>query len=134
MSKFKQVDVKLKAFAKKLKVEVATSGTVYFPEIAVPVEERRIVWTDGQLGKAILIKPHVHPARGVSTDTWDFINLAWLEDAGSSAKPSVKPMWMRTLIRKGHMKLLEKEIDALLSISEENLKQIELRHLKKPRT
>ena len=134
MSKFKKVDVKLKAFAKNLKVEVAKSGTVYFPEPSFPVEERSVVWIDGRIGKGIMIRPHTEPGIGVSSDTWDFINLAWLEDVPHSAKPSAKPMWMRTLIRKGDMELLEKEIDDLLSISEENLKPIELRHLKKPRT
>ncbi|ANE52322.1 hypothetical protein [Flavisolibacter tropicus] len=132
MSKFKQIDIKLKAFAQKLKVKVATNGTVYFPEPSFPVEERSVVCIDGRIGKGIMIRPDIKPGIGVSSDTWDFINLAWLEDVSHSTKPSPKPMWMRTLIKKGQIELLEKEIDGLLAISEENLEQIELKHLKKP--
>lgn len=130
MSKFKQIDDKLKTFAKKLQVEVSTGGTVYTPEISAPIEERRIVWVEGPIGKAIFIQPYVDPARGASFDSWNFINIAWLENSASSSMPSSKPMWMKTLIKKGNIELLTKEIDALLVSSEENLKKIKVKDLK----
>ena len=62
MNRFKQIDDKLKSCADKLGAKIFTSGSGFQVEgISVPleyVEERRIIWFSGEIGKAILIQPN----------------------------------------------------------------------------
>ena len=61
MGKFRLIDEKLKNFAEILNAKLATDGSGFSVNgVAVPkelIEERRVIWVDGQIGKAVIIHP-----------------------------------------------------------------------------
>jgi len=131
MSKFKLIDKKLKDLAEKLNAKVAKDGSGYYVD-GVPVskpkiEERRIIWIEGQIGKAILIHPDF-TATDINSPTWNFFNLAWLEQGSPSEKG--KPFWTKYLLKNAGFEEIEKNIDQLLSTSVENLATIKREDLK----
>jgi hypothetical protein len=132
MSRFRLIDEKLKKFAEKLKAKLATDGSGFSIDgVAVPkelVEERRIIWVDGQIGKAIIIHPDFFDIPDISSPAWKFFNVAWLEH-GSATKKG-KPLWIKYLLKKVEFDVIEKNIDQLLNTSKENLEAIKIEDLK----
>ena len=132
MSKFKLIDEKLKNFAGMLNAKVATGGSGFsVAGIPVPeelVEERRIIWVDGQIGKAIIIHPNFFDTVDISSPSWNFFNLAWLEHSSTVLKE--KPFWTKYLLNKVKFDVIEKNIDQLLNTSKENLEAIKREDLK----
>ena len=132
MSKFRPIDEKLKNFAEMLKAKLATDGSGFSVNgVAVPkefIEERRIIWVDGQISKAIIIHPDFFNIPDISSPSWNFFNVAWLEH-GSSAKKG-KPFWTKYLLKKVEFDVIEKNIDQLLNTSKENLQTIKIEDLK----
>jgi len=125
MNKFTQIDKKLNKLARQLGTTVATSGGGHsFDEVVVPkdkLEMRRIVWIEGSIGKGIVIDQNFEN-RNIDVPDWDFMNIAWLAEGGSSAKG--RPFWQTRLLKKVKLAQIEKNIDQLLKKSIDNLKAI----------
>jgi hypothetical protein len=130
-SKFTSIDHKLKILAEKLNAKLITDGSDYFVNgVRIPgekIEERRIVWTDGKISKAILIQPHFDTTNE-NSQTWNFFNLAWVEEDSSGLAD--KPFWTKYLLRTAELEAIEKNIDELLRLSEEQLGAISRKDLK----
>jgi hypothetical protein len=124
MSRFDLIDDKLSELAKKLNAKL-TKDRPEYPEVLRTFEERRIDWNDDEIGKAIIIQP-TFEATGVNSTIWNFINIAWYDDAHSLKRPQ----WIDILVDESQFEAIEKNIDTLLSKSEENLKKIRMEDLK----
>lgn len=121
MNKFQTIDDKLYSFAIKLNATLSKDRP-HFPREMVTFEERRIDWYESQIKKAIIIQP-TFTAKGVDSSLWNFINVAWIEHNGVP----IKPGWQSCLIDKKDFSEIEKQIDQLLTKSEQNLKGIEIK-------
>lgn len=86
---------------------------------------RHIVWPNGRFGAAIMIHLHTDNT-GVNTTGWDFSTIAWLADTPLLTKPT----YVNDLVKKVEFRIVEKNIDQLLIISEKNLKAIRVENLK----
>ena len=124
MNRFELIDEKLSKLANKLNAKL-TKDRSGFPEALITFEERRIDWNDGEISKAIIIQP-TFEATGVNSAIWNFINIAWYDDADSAKRLK----WIEKLVDKCEFEVIEKQIDDLLSKSEENLKKIRMDDLK----
>jgi hypothetical protein len=118
MSRFKFIDNRLSELANKLGAKL-TKNRPGYPEALRIFEERRIDWNDDEIRKAIIIQPNFE-ATGVNSTIWNFINIAWLDDAHSVKKLK----WIDILVDKGEFRIIEQNIEELLLKSEENLKKI----------
>ena len=131
MNRFSQIDSKLKSFADNLSAKIFTSGSGFQVDgMPVPeqyVQERRIIWFDDTIGKAILINPNFQ-GTDFASPSWDFFNLAWLEKETKTVKG--KPFWQKYLLRKTEFKAIENDIDSLLEKSLTNLERITLLDLR----
>ena len=121
----------MKILAEKLNAKIWKEGSQYYVN-GVPVppdkfEDRRIVWTTGQIWKAIIIEPSFFGV-DIRTPQWRFINLAWVEDELSG--PNERPFWEHYLLKNVEFEVIEKNIDQLLSTSVENLEKIKREDLK----
>ena len=123
MNKFQTIDDKLYSFAIKLNATLSKDRP-HFPREMVTFEERRIDWSKNQIKKAIIIHPNF-TAKGVDSSLWSFINIAWAEQDGIA----IKPGWERCLIDKKDFSEIENQIDQLLTKSEQNLKNIEIKNV-----
>ena len=123
MNKFQTIDDKLYSFAIKLNATLSKDRP-HFPREMINFEERRIDWYDNQIKKAIIIQP-TFTAKGVDSSLWNFINIAWIEQNGIA----IKPGWQSCLIDKKDFSEIEKQIDQLLTKSEQNLKSVEIKDL-----
>jgi hypothetical protein len=121
MDRFKQIDTKLTNFAAKYKAEIHSSGTRIGDVPSEKIHERRIVWIDGSIGKAVLITPYF-PSQDYDSPLWDFSNVAWLVDA--KPHPKGVPFWRKSLLQRVQFIAIEKAIDDLLIRSSENLEGI----------
>ena len=123
MSRFYFIDDKLINLANSLNARL-TKDRPEYPEVLRTFEERRIDWSDNEINKAIIIQPNFE-ATGVNSSIWNFINIAWHDDAHSVKRPQ----WINILVDKGEFEMIEKNIDELLFQSEENLKKIKMEDL-----
>ena len=124
MSRFNLIDDKLTEFAKKLNAKL-TKDRPGYPEVLRTFEERRIDWIEDNINKAIIIQP-TFEATGVDSSIWNFINIAWYDDA----YPVLRRGWINKLVDKREFELIENNIDILLNKSEVNLKKITMADLK----
>ncbi len=124
MSRFKNVGTKLDELAKKLGAKI-TSGRPGYPEELSTFEERRIDWTDNGISKAIIIQP-TFKNKGVDSNKWNFINIAWFDDA----KSVKRPQWIKYLVKEKKFDFIEHSIDDLINMSFENLTKISMKDLK----
>jgi hypothetical protein len=124
MNTFQEIDLKLADLAQKLNARL-TKDRPDYPEVLRTFEERRIDWKDDQINKAIIIQPNFEHD-GVNSSIWNFINIAWFDDAVSITRPQ----WIRILVDKGKFETIEKNIDKLLTESEENLARVKMVNLK----
>jgi hypothetical protein len=133
MTKFKLIDDKLNSLAEKLNANILKEGSGYYiNDVPVPleyIEDRRIVWIDGLIGKAIIIQPHFgFETVNFTSPRWNFLNLAWLEHDSSGSKE--KPFWEHYLLKRVEFEVIESNIDQLLVTSRENLERIKREDLK----
>ncbi len=124
MGNFTNIDHKLTNLANRLNATL-TKDRPEYPEILRTFEERRIDWRDGNIFKAIIIQP-IFGMDEVDSTIWNFINTAWFDDGHSIERPQ----WINILAEKTDFQIIEENIDNLLSKSVNNLKAIEMRHLK----
>lgn len=127
MSRFNDIDNKLKDFATKLNAQLSDGQKYHRKDVAV-YEERRVLWTESGINRMVFIRPHLSDDAVIeSSSTWDFINLAWLADSTSSSVP----MWEKYLVYQGGFNLITTHIDELLRKSGENMTNIHPTDLKK---
>jgi hypothetical protein len=124
MSKFAKIDKKLLTLSDKLNATLTKDRPCY-PEILRTFEEIRIDWIENNINKAIIIQP-TFESNGVNSKIWNFINIAWYDDA----KSINRPQWFKNLVKRKDFTFIENKIDELLSVSENNLKNIEISDLK----
>ncbi len=125
MNRFNQIDNKLTELSKQLGTTVATTGGgASFDGVDVPkdkLEMRRIVWVDGSIGKGIIINQNFEN-RNIDAPDWDFSYIAWLEKTELTSKG--RPFLEKKLLTKVTLAKIEKNIDQLIKVSTENLKNI----------
>ncbi|MCH2195297.1 hypothetical protein [Kordia sp.] len=122
MSRFKEIDPKLMKLSQKLEAKL-TIDRDWDPTAGF--EERRIDWIDNDIFKAIIIQP-TFKSKGVDSSKWNFINIAWHDDAKSVHRPK----WMNNLVNEGKFEIIESKIDDLLLESENALSNISMSDLK----
>lgn len=124
MSVFNKIDDKLIKLSDKLNATL-TKDRPSYPEALRTFEERRIDWIINDINRAIIIQPNFE-LNGVNNKIWNFINIAWYDDA----KSINRPQWYRNLAEKEKFENIEKYIDQLLKTSENNLTNIKMTDLK----
>ena len=97
-----------------------------YPEELRTFEERRIDWTDGEIHKAIIIKP-CFELTGVNSAFWSFVNVA-----RPVARPFDMRTWQRYLLKDVDFEEIDRNIDELLQKSEESLALITSENLTDP--
>lgn len=126
MDRFKQIDDKLYQFAEKYNAKIHTKGSSYYGVPSDKIQERRILWMDGLIGKAVMIIPDF-VSINFSSPLWQFINFACIEDG--KPYPDGKPFWEKSLLDRVEFHEIEKAIDDLLVQSTKNLDAIQLEDL-----
>ena len=127
-NRFQHIKGKLEKFADKHDATISTVWSKvqkHDPDGSDSFLVKHIVWNDGRFGKAIFIQQH-NGIEGVDTTTWDFSNIAWLQDTQATAKPT----FVKNLLTKVEFQTIEKDIEQLLSKSEEVLGAIKVEDLK----
>lgn len=124
MSQFKEIENMLLNLAIKLNAKL-TKDRPDYPKALRTFEERRIDWMDNGINKAIIIQP-TFENNGVNVTIWNFINLAWFDDA--NAIPN--PQWVNYLIENEKFEIIQQNIDLLIEQSLVNLTNITLEDLK----
>lgn len=126
--RFHLIDGKLLEFASRHKAKLSTvwaKSQRHDTDRSDLFLVRHIVWSDGRFDKAVMIAPH-NDLNGVDTNVWDFSILAWLENTQLVANPSYENF----LVNRVEFRVIEKNIDQLLSRSEKNLMQVKVEDLK----
>ena len=126
--KFQLIKGKLQEFSDKHNAKLSTVWSIvekHDPNVFDSFLVRHIVWTDGRFGKAILIQQH-SDNNGIDTTSWDFKNIAWLQDTLLTAKPTYE----NDLLTKVDFQIIERDIDQLLHASENSLSKVKVEDLK----
>ena len=126
--RFQNIEGKLQEFAEKHNAKISTVWSKiqkHDPDGSDSFLVKHIVWNDDRFGKAVFIQQH-NDINGVDTTNWDFSNIAWLQDAQKTAKPT----FVKNLLTKVDFQIIEKEIEQLLSKSEKVLDAIKEEDLK----
>lgn len=127
MNIFESIDNDLKEFAGQYNAEFHTYRSSYDGKTPLYLQERRIIWIEGNIGKAVLISPYLESYDSKPT-LWDFLNLAWLIDEKNQLRRH--PFWEVYLFRHVKFEVIEKNIKDLLVQSTENLAGIRVKDLK----
>lgn len=126
--RFQLIEGKLQEFADKHDAKISTVWSkiqTHDPDESDSFLVKHIVWNDGRFGKAVFIQQH-SDINGVDTTAWDFSNIAWIQDTQVIAKPT----YVKNLLTKVNFKIIERDIQQLLSKSEEVLSVIKMEDLK----
>ena len=122
MSIFKNIDELLKIFAQKNNAKL----TIDRPYSLNTFEERRIDWKDNKIDKSILIQPNFE-RDGVNSKKWNLTLVAWSYNDNED-----RLQWISYLVEEKKFKVIETDIENLLKISYEKLKNIKIDDLSKP--
>jgi len=122
MSIFKNIDELLKIFARKINAKL----TIDRPYSLNTFEERRIDWKDNKIDKSILIQPNFE-RDGVNSKKWNLTLVAWFYIDNED-----RLQWISYLVEEKKIKVIESDIENLLKISYEKLKNIKIDDLSKP--
>ena len=122
MSIFKNIDELLKIFAQKNNAKL----TIDRPYSLNTFEERRIDWKDNKIDKSILIQPNFK-RDGVNSKKWNLTLVAWSYNDNED-----RLQWISYLVEEKKFKVIESDIENLLKISYEKLKNIKIDDLSKP--
>ena len=122
MSIFKNIDELLKIFAQKNNAKL----TIDRPYSLNTFEERRIDWKDNKIDKSILIQPNFE-RDGVNSKKWNLTLVAWSYNDNED-----RLQWISYLVEEKKFKVIESDIENLLKISYEKLKNIKIDDLSKP--
>ena len=118
MNRFKNIDIIIEDFAKKLNARL-TKDRPDYPKALRTFEERRIDWIDNDIHKAIIIQPNFEET-GVNQNFWNFINIAFYDDG-----ESIFPLkWNKNLVEEKDFSVIENGIQKLLSDSILNLENV----------
>ena len=127
MSDFSSIDDKLTRFAAQRNGQIFSDCAMSYLAPLEKVEERRIFWVDGVIGKGIMIQPYFD-SRKIIPSFWNFRNIAWLRD--DKSYPNGVPHWNLSLLQKVPFEEIEKQIDTLLISSAQNLEAVKIADLK----
>ena len=122
MSIFKNIDELLKIFAQKNNAKL----TIDRPYSLNTFEERRIDWKDNKIDKSILIQPNFE-RDGVNSKKWNLTLVACSYNDNED-----RLQWISYLVEEKKIKVIESDIENLLKISYEKLKNIKIDDLSKP--
>ena len=122
ISIFKNIDELLKIFAQKNNAKL----TIDRPYPLNTFEERRIDWKDNKIDKSILIQPNFE-RDGVNSKKWNLTLVAWSYNDNED-----RLQWISYLVEEKKFKVIESDIENLLKISYEKLKNIKIDDLSKP--
>lgn len=122
MSIFKNIDELLKIFAQKNNAKL----TIDRPYSLNTFEERRIDWKDNKIDKSILIQPNFE-RDGVNSKKWNLTLVAWSYNDNED-----RLQWISYLVEEKKFKVIESDIENLLKISYEKLKNTKIDDLSKP--
>ena len=122
MSIFKNIDELLKIFAQKNNAKL----TIDRPYSLNTFEERRIDWKDNKIDKSILIQPNFE-RDGVNSKKWNLTLVAWSYNDNED-----RLQWISYLVEEKKIKVIESDIENLLKISYEKLKNTKIDDLSKP--
>ena len=122
MSIFKNIDELLKIFARKINAKL----TIDRPYSLNTFEERRIDWKDNKIDKSILIQPNFE-RDGVNSKKWNLTLVACSYNDNED-----RLQWISYLVEEKKIKVIESDIENLLKISYEKLKNIKIDDLSKP--
>ncbi len=122
MSIFKNINELLKIFAQKNNAKL----TIDRPYSLNTFEERRIDWKDNKIDKSILIQPNFE-RDGVNSKKWNLTLVAWSYNDNED-----RLQWISYLVEEKKIKVIESDIENLLKISYEKLKNIKIDDLSKP--
>ena len=118
------MDSQLEKLSAKLGAKL-TKDRPEYPEALRTFEERRLDWVENKINRSIIIQP-IFESSGVDSSRWNFINIAWYDDA----KSIHRPQWIKLLVEKKRFENIENRIDDLLSESLSNLNKISIEDLK----
>ena len=122
MSIFKNIDELLKIFARKINAKL----TIDRPYPLNTFEKRRIDWKDNKIDKSILIQPNFE-RDGVNSKKWNLTLVAWSYNDNED-----RLQWISYLVEEKKFKVIESDIENLLKISYEKLKNTKIDDLSKP--
>ena len=122
MSIFINIDELLKIFARKINAKL----TIDRPYFLNTFEERRIDWKDNKIDKSILIQPNFE-RDGVNSKKWNLTLVAWSYNDNED-----RLQWISYLVEEKKFKVIESDIENLLKISYEKLKNTKIDDLSKP--
>ena len=122
MSIFKNIDELLKIFAQKNNAKLTIDRLYPLNTF----EERRIDWKDNKIDKSILIQPNFE-RDGVNSKKWNLTLVAWSYNDNED-----RLQWISYLVEEKKFKVIESDIENLLKISYEKLKNIKIDDLSKP--
>ncbi len=122
---FSLLDKALFDFSIKVQGKVSTKAFSASPNSTDTFEVRQIAWVDDDIGKAILIKHQEDESTPESG--WDFLIIAWPLPISSSEAMFYEDY----LLRDVSIKRIEKDIAALLNISEEKLRAASIHRWKR---
>ena len=87
--RFTNIEAKLDQIAMSIGAKItAYPGGANINGVPVPVnkiELRNVTWKDGIIAKTIIISPNSEGG-DINRPTWDFFNMAWLDDTLSAAR------------------------------------------------
>ena len=115
---FQNIDELLKIFAQKNNAKLTYPLNTF--------EERRIDWKDNKIDKSILIQPNFE-RDGVNSKKWNLTLVAWSYNDNED-----RLQWISYLVEEKKIKVIESDIENLLKISYEKLKNIKIDDLSKP--
>lgn len=122
MSVFQNIDELLKIFAQNIFAQLTIDRP--FPQNYF--EERRIDWIENGINKAILIQPNFEKD-GVNSKKWNLTLVAWFYNDNED-----RLQWINYLVEEKKFEVIESDIEDLLKISYDKLKNIKIDDLSKP--
>ncbi len=126
MNIFLSIDQKLSEFANKHNAKIYYSETNFDITAIDERQIRKIIWTDGTLLKAIFMLPAATVHHNSPSNLWDFIIHASVNEE----TPGELPFWTKDLLEAVPFQEIERQIDELLTISENTLAKVGLEDMK----
>ena len=104
--KFTNIEAKFDQIAMSMGTKVtAYPGGANINGVPVPVnkiELRNVIWKDSIIGNTIIISPNFE-GEDINRPTWDFVNMAWVDDTLSAASGEGRQFWQTYLVKKGNL-------------------------------
>lgn len=126
MNIFKSIEDNLNEFAKKHNAKLYAREVGFDSKPIGEPELRKVLWDDGMFSKAILILPAAPNYNGSDSTLWDFSIHASVNDN----RPGDVPSWQKDLLEGVPFQEIERQIDHLLSESENYLAAVRVEDMR----